>query len=122
LRADDVRWGSGTPPATGTPVGVRIRHRHPLVAGRITRCGTRDADVTFEGDGPLVTPGQAAVFYRGDVVLGGGWTAGALAACAPPSRSSRWAARSTATIPRPSPIACGARAARWSRAASRPTS
>ena len=59
---------------------VRIRHRHPLVAARVTRCGAGDVDVTFDDDGPLVTPGQAAVFNRDDLVLGGGWIAGALAA------------------------------------------
>jgi tRNA-specific 2-thiouridylase len=80
LHAERVSWSGGVPPATGTPIGVRIRHRHPLVGARLTRCGAGDADVTFDGDGPLVTPGQAAVFYRDDLVIGGGWIAGALAA------------------------------------------
>ena len=80
LRAEDVRWSGGAPPPAGTPICVRIRHRHPLLAARLTRCGARDAEVTFDADGPLVTPGQAAVFYRDDVVVGGGWIAGALAA------------------------------------------
>jgi tRNA-specific 2-thiouridylase len=80
LRAREVRWSAGTPPTAGTAVGVRIRHRHPLVRARITRCTETEATVTFDGDGPLVTPGQAAVFYRGDVVVGGGWIVGELAA------------------------------------------
>ena len=80
LRARDVRWSGGTPPPAGTPIGVRIRHRHPLVDARITACADGEATVAFDGDGPLVTPGQAAVFYRDDVVLGGGWIVGAVAA------------------------------------------
>jgi tRNA-specific 2-thiouridylase len=80
LRADAVHWSAGTLPVPGTRIGVRIRHRHPLVPARIVRTGPDDAEVRFDADGPLVTPGQAAVFYRDDVVLGGGWIAGALAA------------------------------------------
>jgi tRNA-specific 2-thiouridylase len=80
LHAEAVRWSAGAPPPPGTRVGVRIRHRHPLVTARLTRCGAADAEVRFDGDGPLVTPGQAAVFYQDDRVLGGGWIAGRLAA------------------------------------------
>ena len=80
LHAREVRWGLGTPPPAGTAVGVRIRHRHPLVDARITGCTDTEATVAFDGDGPLVTPGQAAVFYRDDVVVGGGWIVGELAA------------------------------------------
>ena len=80
LRARDVRWGTGTPPASGTAVGVRVRHRHPLVAARLVAAGQGEASVAFEDRGPAVTPGQAAVFYRDDVVLGGGWIVGELAA------------------------------------------
>jgi tRNA-uridine 2-sulfurtransferase len=80
LRATDVRWSGGTPPAPGTPIGVRIRHRHPLVSAQLTHCGPADATVAFDGDGPLVTPGQAAVFYDDDRVVGGGWIVGDLAA------------------------------------------
>ena len=80
LRAHDVRWSAGAPPRPGTAIGVRIRHRHPLVDARITGCSATEAIVAFDAEGPLVTPGQAAVFYRDDIVLGGGWIVGELAA------------------------------------------
>jgi tRNA-specific 2-thiouridylase len=78
--AREVTWSAGTPPATGTAFAVRIRHRHTPVPARLTGVAAGEARVTFDGTGPLVTPGQAAVFYRDDIVLGGGWIASELAA------------------------------------------
>jgi len=53
-------------------VTVKIRHRHEPAAAVIERGG--DAIVaTFDEPQRAVTPGQAAVFYDGDLVVGGGW-------------------------------------------------
>jgi tRNA-specific 2-thiouridylase len=78
LVADEVSWGSGRPPVSGTRLAVRIRHRHPLVAARLVGSSGTQARVAFDEPGPAVTPGQAAVFYRGDLVVGGGWIREAL--------------------------------------------
>jgi tRNA-uridine 2-sulfurtransferase len=53
-------------------VGVKIRHRHQAAPAIIERIG-EDVQVIFDEPQRAVTPGQAAVFYHGDVVVGGGW-------------------------------------------------
>jgi tRNA-specific 2-thiouridylase len=56
-------------------LAVKIRHRHEAAPAVVEK---RDADeilVTFDEPQRAVTPGQAAVFYDGDVVVGGGWIA-----------------------------------------------
>jgi tRNA-uridine 2-sulfurtransferase len=79
LVARQVSWATGTAPPPGTAFGVRIRHRHPLVPSRLMAADADSVRVVFDAPGPAVTPGQAAVFYEGDLLLGGGWIAGALA-------------------------------------------
>ncbi|MFN8543452.1 MAG: tRNA 2-thiouridine(34) synthase MnmA [Candidatus Binatia bacterium] len=74
----ETSWSAGRAPATGTRLGVRIRHRHPLVAAELVEAQGDGARLRFETPGPAVTPGQAAVFYHADLVLGGGWIAGGL--------------------------------------------
>ena len=52
---------------------VRIRYRHNEAPATITAIGAGRVRVEFDEPQTAITPGQAAVFYEGDVVLGGGW-------------------------------------------------
>src|SRR5438876_7823068 len=54
-------------------VSVKIRHRHEPAAALIEKSGDDEILVTFDESQRAITPGQAAVFYDGDVVVGGGW-------------------------------------------------
>jgi tRNA-specific 2-thiouridylase len=56
-------------------VAVRIRHRHQAASALIERAGDDEILVSFDEPQRAITPGQAAVFYDGDVVIGGGWIA-----------------------------------------------
>jgi tRNA-specific 2-thiouridylase len=56
-------------------VAVKIRHRHEPAAAVIERAGEDEVRVTFDQPQRAITPGQAAVFYDGEIVVGGGWIA-----------------------------------------------
>ena len=75
--ATDVSWTEGNH-GEERAVTVKIRYRHPAVAARVIPRSEGKTEVWFEKTSPAVTPGQAAVFYDGDRVLGGGWIKGAL--------------------------------------------
>jgi tRNA-specific 2-thiouridylase len=72
-RVTDLNWISGAPPADGTECLARLRYRHTGAAAKLYAepGGVWRAD--FAEPQFAVTPGQAAVFYVGDEVLGGGW-------------------------------------------------
>ena len=55
------------------PVAVKIRSRAEEAGATITPQGDGTVLVTFNEPQRAVTPGQAAVFYDGEVVVGGGW-------------------------------------------------
>ncbi|HVO59946.1 MAG TPA: tRNA 2-thiouridine(34) synthase MnmA [Terriglobales bacterium] len=54
-------------------VSVKIRHRHEGALATLEGGGHGAVLVTFDEPQRAVTPGQAAVFYDGDTVVGGGW-------------------------------------------------
>jgi len=52
---------------------VKIRHKHQPAPAMIESAGLDEVRVTFDEPQRALTPGQAAVFYDGDIVVGGGW-------------------------------------------------
>jgi tRNA-specific 2-thiouridylase len=54
-------------------VTVKIRHRHEGASATIQSVGPDEILATFDEPQRAITPGQAAVFYDGDIVVGGGW-------------------------------------------------
>jgi len=84
----ELSWVSGTAPDLPCEVSVKIRSKHagatailssfPAVAGgesmdpRQRHSGMTTIKIVFDQPQSAITPGQAAVFYNGEVVLGGG--------------------------------------------------
>jgi tRNA-specific 2-thiouridylase len=68
----EVTWSAGPPPAP-VRAAVQIRYRHEPAAATVTPRPDGRAEVVFDSPQRAVAPGQAAVFYDGDVVLGGGF-------------------------------------------------
>ncbi len=66
---------AGTSPALTGPmrVKIKIRHRHEPAWAVIEPAGETEVVATFDEAQRAVTPGQSAVFYDGDEVVGGGW-------------------------------------------------
>jgi len=68
----NVTFPSGEVPAGPFRAEVRVRHRSAEVPATIHPRADRTARVVFDRPVRAVAPGQSCVFYRGDVVLGGG--------------------------------------------------
>lgn len=72
-----VNWIEA-PGETEIAAEVQIRYRAKAVACAIRPRPDGSCEVRFENPLPAVTPGQAAVFYRGETLLGGGWIESAI--------------------------------------------
>lgn len=71
---NDVNWISVVAPSEPTRAEIKIRNKHQAAAAMITPTGDASrVEVHFDEPQRAVTPGQGAVFYSGELVLGGGW-------------------------------------------------
>ncbi len=72
FQVEEVRWSAGAPPAGPRSFLVRVRHRHDGEQGEVMPEAGGRAQVRLRAAVRGVAPGQAAVFYDGDEVVGGG--------------------------------------------------
>jgi tRNA-specific 2-thiouridylase len=70
---ENVNWVSCDKPEVPLNAFVKIRHKHEPAPAIIAPLDSNRARITFDVPQRAITPGQAAVFYDGDRVLGGGW-------------------------------------------------
>ncbi len=72
LVAENVNWVSGSPPAASFRADVKIRYRARSQPAEIEVMADGAMKARFDQPQRDITPGQAAVVYRGDICLGGG--------------------------------------------------
>jgi tRNA-specific 2-thiouridylase len=71
LEVDRVNWLGPVPPV-GDEVGVQVRHRAPAISACVTAHEGDRVRLSLHTPQSAVTPGQSAVFFAGERVLGGG--------------------------------------------------
>ena len=69
---EDFHWIAGTPPTGPIRCAAKIRYRHPEQPCLLTPLANGGVRLDFDEAQRAVTPGQSAVVYDGDTVLGGG--------------------------------------------------
>ena len=73
LRASRLNWIAIPELTAPMRVQIKIRHRHEPAWALLQPAGVDEVAATFDEPQRAVTPGQSAVFYDGDEVVGGGW-------------------------------------------------
>ncbi|MBF0096787.1 MAG: tRNA 2-thiouridine(34) synthase MnmA [Magnetococcales bacterium] len=81
LRVQGLNWLESTPLQAPRRVWSQIRYAAQAQPGWLTPLGGDQADIQFDQPQRAIAPGQAAVFYEEQRLLGGGWIQGEL--CAP---------------------------------------
>jgi tRNA-uridine 2-sulfurtransferase len=71
-RVTEINWIIEKP-SSPLDVHTRLRYRHRPVRSKLIPDGSTSATNIFEIPQSAITPGQGAVFYKGDEVIGGGW-------------------------------------------------
>ena len=70
---EEVNWVSIEKPQASLRAFAKIRHKHEPAPATVEPLDANRARLTFDTPQRAITPGQAAIFYDGDRVLGGGW-------------------------------------------------
>lgn len=71
--AHSVNWIRSQDAVSPILCKVKIRYNHPGAEAILSMMGEGEVEATFRTPQKAITPGQAAVFYDGETVLGGGW-------------------------------------------------
>lgn len=71
FKVSNINWVSGEKPPEEDVISVKIRYRSPEAEASL-RYGEDDMEVILKEKQRAITPGQSAVFYKGEEVLGGG--------------------------------------------------
>jgi tRNA-specific 2-thiouridylase len=70
---DSLNWILPENTSSSFSAHVKIRYNHPGSEAILSPGGEGEIEVTFKTPQKAITPGQAAVFYDGETVIGGGW-------------------------------------------------
>jgi tRNA-uridine 2-sulfurtransferase len=73
MRVKDVNWISMAAPSAPVRAEIKIRNKHAAAPATIRPVNAATVEISFDEAQRAVTPGQGAVFYSGELVLGGGW-------------------------------------------------
>ena len=69
----DINWIGDEADYDGKEVSLKVRYAHKGIEGRLKNLGNNRAEVTLFAPEEQISPGQAAVFYDDNRMLGGGW-------------------------------------------------
>src|SRR5207248_1196090 len=73
FHVERCNWIPFETPLVPLTVTAKIRYQHAGTAATVTPLPNARAEVKLHTSQRAITPGQACVFYDGDLVLGGGW-------------------------------------------------